>query len=228
MTTTAQDITVLKLYANGRPADFIATATQLPINRVQAIATEHGWPDQAKMAEALAELTREAAPRVPVREDDTRTLRVVADPIPAAVSTPAVRRDQGTTAARPTPAPPAAPGPSVDELVRACARSESKRTQARGVKLAALVDDIRAALRAERETAEAKAAREKARAAAVAEVKRLEKALAEARAKAVAAGAPGGERGGPRPCPECGDQLASPQALGAHRRHKHGIAGGQA
>lgn len=123
----------------------------------------------------------------------------------------------------PTTKPAVPPAPSIDELIRACARSDFKRTQALGVKLAQVAEKARAALRAERETAEVKAKRERERTAAVAEIKRLEKALAEARAKATAAGRPGGTRGGERICEECGRQLANGQALGAHKRHTHGI-----
>lgn len=122
----------------------------------------------------------------------------------------------------PTPGPGSPAAPSIDDLIRACARSEYKRTQALGVKLAQTAEKARAALRTELEAAEAKAARSAAVAAARAEVKRLEKALAEAKAKAVAAGAPGGARGGPIPCPTCDREFASPQALGAHRSRLHG------
>lgn len=122
-----------------------------------------------------------------------------------------------------TTKPPAPPAPSIDELIRACARSEYKRTQSLGVKLAELSEKARAALRSERESAEVKAARSKEIAAAQAEVKRLEAALKAARAKASAAGAPGGARGGPHICPECDHELANAQALGAHRAHKHGF-----
>lgn len=135
---------------------------------------------------------------------------------PAVTVTPAVRL------VTPAPTGTTNTAPSIDELIRACARSEYKRTQALGVKLAETAEKARAALRSEREAAEIKAARSKEIAAARAEVERLEKALAEAKAKAVAAGAPGGARGGPHNCPECGQQLATGQALGAHRARKHG------
>lgn len=131
-------------------------------------------------------------------------------------------RPPAPVAAPPVLKPVPSPAPSIDELIRACARSEYKRTQGLGVKLAELAEKARAALRTEREAAEAKAARSKEVAAAQAEVKRLEKELAAAKAKAVAAGGSGGARGGPRPCPECGHEFATGQALGAHRAQKHG------
>lgn len=149
-------------------------------------------------------------------------------PIPG-LSTPAVRRPTPPPALAVVPPVKAdaqvaqvAEAPAVDELIRACARSDSKRTQALGVKLADLAEKARAALRTEREAAEAKAARSKEVAAAQAEVKRLEKLLADAKAKAVAAGASGGARGGPCICPECEQGFSSAQALGAHRSRKHG------
>jgi hypothetical protein len=130
-------------------------------------------------------------------------------------------RPAAPPATRPTATTTSAP-PAIDDLVRACARSEYKRTQTLGVKLADIAEKARTALRAEREAAEAKAARSKEVAAAQAEVKRLEMALAEAKKKAVAAGAPGGARSGPHNCPECDQGFGSAQALGAHRARKHG------
>lgn len=104
-----------------------------------------------------------------------------------------VARQQTTgvgSASRPVPAPPAlAPPvngsaePTIDALVNAAARSTSKRTQALGVKLAALATVVRDRLRDERAAAEAKAREAEVRDAAAAEVAALEAKLAEARAK---------------------------------------------
>lgn len=213
-------LTVLKLLTKGRTPAFVADATRLPLAEVVTVAEAHGWPDRAKLLVVVNDLTLDlGAPDLPVREPTPLPSR----PAPTAVTTP----PRGPVA--PVPGgthngATASPGFTVDELVRACRRSEHKRTQALGVKLTELAERISATLGTERADAEAKARRAAEREASQAEVKRLVKALAEARAKAVAAGAPGGVRGGECTCPVCGHQLANPQALGAHKRHKHGIA----
>lgn len=205
----------MKLLAAGRPLPFVAAATGLSGDAVSEIGGEHGWPDRDRLRDAARVLTVQCADRIPER-----------------AHTPPPSRPVSTPAA-PQPALPVPGGTlngtgagnglfTVGELVRACRRSEHKRTQALGPKLTDLAEKIAAALRAEREGAEIKAQQSAKRVAAQAEVKRLTKALAEAKARAVAAGAPGGSRGGPRPCPECGTQLASAQALGLHNRHQHG------
>lgn len=206
--TNTDELTALKHLAAGRSIPFTATAAGLDTATVDAYATAAGYPNTVRVKARIAEL---------LAAGDT--------PIP-------VRAPEAAPRLRPVPAPPATraatPGPSaltVDELVRACRRSEFKRTQSLGVKLTELAEKITAALRAERETAEDKARRAAEREAAQAEVKRLEKALTAARANAVAAGAPGGVRGGERICSVCDAHLANGQALGAHKRHKHGIAG---
>lgn len=219
--SASDSLTVLKLLAKGRPPTFVAKATGLSEPFVERFATEHGWPDQVKISAAIdnllgAERTAEIPVRAPVpsRPAPTRPASTPGVPSPAPGGTP-----NGTTSTQ-RHDPPAF---TVDELARACRRSEHKRTQALGPKLTELAERITTALRAERETAEAKAKRDAERAAALAEIKRLEQALAEARAKATAAGAPGGVRGGARTCEICGHELANPQALGAHKRHKHNI-----
>lgn len=219
--STADHLAVLKLLVKGRPPAFVAEATGLTQPRVQAIADANGWPNREKLADALTDLMLDemSGQTIPARAPDP-TPPPSRPALKPATSTPPAHAPvpggtlNGSTAAAPT----------VEHLAAACKRSESKRTQALGVKLGDLAGKVTAALRDERLSAEAKAKRAEERTAAQAEVKRLEKALAEARAKAVAAGAPGGIRPGARTCEVCGDQLANAQALGAHKRHKHGIA----
>ena len=218
--SASDTLTVLKLLAMGRPPVFVAKATGLSEPFVERFATEHGWPDQLKISAAIGKLVGDQrAEEIPVRTPEpSRPSPPAAAPQPR--PQPALPTTGGTPNGIRQGTPPA---PTIEELVRACRRSEHKRTQNLGPKLTDLVEKITAALRSELETAEAKAKREQERAAALAEIKRLEKALADARAKAVAAGHPGGTRGGPKTCPECGEVKDNPQALGAHRRHKHGI-----
>lgn len=210
--TNTDELTVLKHLAAGRSVPFTATATGLPVPAVNLFATAAGYPDIDRVQARIAELLAAGDTPIPVRAPEAAPrLR----PVPAP---PDPQRERAHPAATP-------PAPTLEELVRACRRSEFKRTQSLGVKLAELVEKVTGALVAERESAEVKARRAAEREAAQAEVKRLEKALAAARAKAVAAGAPGGTRGGERTCPVCDAGFPSPQALGAHKRHKHGIPG---
>lgn len=214
--SNTDELTVLKLLGIGRSLAFAATAAGLDLAAVTRFATAAGYPDEAVMKARVEELLSEAQVPIPMREPEAAppvetTPRVALRPVPS----PAPSASSKSTA----------PAPTLEELVRACRRSEFKRTQSLGVKLADLAEKVTAALHAERESAEDKAQRAAEREAAQAEVKRLEKALAAARAKAVAAGAPGGTRGGERTCPVCDAGFPSPQALGAHKRHKHGIPG---
>lgn len=144
-------------------------------------------------------------------------------PIPASLSTPAVRRAISTPAAS---APAAVAGVAPDALlalVRACQRSELKRTQALGVKLAALVEQVTVALRGEREAVEAKAKQAEEQATARAEVARLTKQLAAAKAKLRGSAAAGvDEAAGHLACGHCGDLFASAQGRSTHITRKHG------
>jgi hypothetical protein len=155
------------------------------------------------------------------------------------------------SAPRPVPAPtppPATPvtgggaEPTLDALIAAAGRSQSKRTQALGAKLGELAGVVRQRLRDERDAAE-KAERENAaREAAVAEVAALEAKLAEARAKLGGKGRGGsgpvrrhrGEAGrlvaekysGTKPCEKCGkpDLTTLPGPRGAHMKRCTGGA----
>lgn len=219
---TADKLAILKLLDKGRPPAFIARATDVPEGMIQALADGLGWPalDHQTIHTEIAGLELEMRGAIPTRQPDTLTSR----PAPRAVATTAPRSPVAPVPGGTLNGAPARPAFAVDELVRACARSGHKRTQGLGVKLAELAEKITAALRAERQAAEAKAKRSEELLAAQAEVKRLTQALSAARAKATAAGAPGGARGGPHTCPVCEMELANSQALGAHKRHKHGIA----
>lgn len=99
--TAADTLTVLKLLAKGRPPEFIADATRLPIGYVQSIADKHGWPDGQRVQSAVDNLgLLAAAPRIPVREPTTSR----PSPTPAALD--------------PRPALPAAGGTPTEQLQR--------------------------------------------------------------------------------------------------------------
>lgn len=214
-------LATVKLLAKGHPVSVVAAAVGAKPAEVSEVGGANGMPDKELLRAAAKRLSAELQDTIPATElapfpPASRPTARSAHPAPT--TGPA---SGGTYNGAPTPRPAL----TVEELARACKRSEHKRTQALGVKLTELAERITTALRSEREAAEMKAKRSEELAAAQAEVKRLTKALAEAKAKATAAGAPGGVRGGARECPECGKQLANPQALGAHKRHTHGIAG---
>ena len=221
MNAGPKTLAALKMLAAGREIRHVQELTSFTSEEVRAIADANGYPDLDKLAKAVNDLNVSLAQRdaLPTRDHPVPP-RPSPPPAPARPAEAPAAGGALNGGARPTPPQDAI---TVDALARACGRSEHKRTQNLGTKLTELAEKITAALRGEREIAEAKAKRDQERAAALAEIKRLEKALAEARAKATAAGAPGGIRGGARTCEVCGDQLANPQALGAHKRHKHGI-----
>lgn len=214
--TDTEVITVLKLLGKGRPLEFITAATSLPISRVQAIADKYGWPDQQKITAAIAGLDQ-AATRIPVRAapEPARGARSTnhgpSTAIPPSLVTPAVRRDL---------APP--PGPTVDELVRACRRSESKRTQALGPKLAELAERVTAALRTERDTAEAKRQRAEEFAAKKAAVDKLAAQLAKAKAELRELKPTGvTEAALDFACEQCGDVFSTSSGRARHITRKH-------
>lgn len=153
---------------------------------------------------------------------------VAVAPIPSGLSTPAVRRAISTPPAAPATVPGAAPAApnglfTVEELVRACRRSESKRTQALGPKLTELADRITAALRGEREAAEAKAKQAEEFTARKAQVDRLTKQLADAKAALSGLKPPPGDTEASLSfaCSECGDRFTTSQGRSLHGRRKH-------
>lgn len=138
----------------------------------------------------------------------------------------------GPSPVRSVPAPPTATpdatppaGPTVDQLVKACARSDAKRTQALGPKLIELAEKITAALRAERFAAEAKAKQSEEFAAKKAAVDRLAKQLAAAKAdlrKVKPAASASAAGGGEYSCEDCDQTFSTPQGRGAHGFRAHG------
>jgi hypothetical protein len=151
-------------------------------------------------------------------------------PIPANLSTPAVRRPTpppALTVVPPAKEPEVVQGFTVNALVQACARSEHKRTQALGTKLLELADKATAALRAEREAAEAKAKSAEEFAAKKAAVDKLARQLAAAKAElrgikptAERAGDPAGEFA----CDQCDRVFGSSPGRARHVTRTHGGA----
>lgn len=217
---TTDTLTVLKLLAQGRPPAFIAQATGTAIGYVQGIADSHGWPDPDRVQAAVEHLVREASvPRIPVRAPEHHPQ----------TSRPALRPATSTPPA-PSPAPggtsngaPAGNGLfTVGELVRAAGRSEHKRTQALGVKLSDLAEKITAALRAERDSAEAKAKQAEEFTAKKAHVDRLKKQLADAQA-ALRELKPSGvtEAALDFACDVCADVFSTSSGRARHVTRKH-------
>lgn len=129
---------------------------------------------------------------------------------------------------RPVPVPPApvtpvagAAEPSVDTLIAAAARSQSKRTQALAVKLTDLATVVRDRLRTERETAERTAREKEERERAQAEFDELQARLAELRPKLrVSRAGSGGTRRAAKP----GGSIACSKGCGKTFRDRRGIA----
>lgn len=230
--TDTDTLTVLKLLAKGRLPAFVADATGLPIGRVQSIADEHGWPERARISAAVEDLVLDAAaPRIPVRDvpvlsrpAPTRPASTPGAPSPVPGGTPnGVARTPHHVAPDLSNKVDSAPlSPTVDELVRACRRSELKRTQALGPKLTELAEKVTAALRVERETAEAKAKQAEEFAAKKAAVDRLAKKLAEARAdlrKLKPSGVT--EAALDFACGDCGDVFSTSSGRKRHITRKH-------
>lgn len=227
MTTTTDTLAILKLLVKGRPPSFVAMATDQNETFVEALATQHGWPDRQKLADAIAVLEIDATTAaIPTREEPP--------PIPAGLTTPAVRRGDGprSTVHRPSTGDVSkqvskelASGPpplTVDEIVRACRRSESKRIQALGTKLAEAADKATTALRAEREVAEAKLKKAEEFAAKKAAVDKLAAQLAKAKAE-LSALKPSGvtEAALDFACEQCGDVFGTSSGRKRHVTRKH-------
>lgn len=223
--TAADTLAVLKLLVAGRSIDFVADATGVDAKLVLKFAETHGWPDKTKLNAAVAQLENGAATAIPVRAPAPHLVAKTPHP---QTSRPATTPAQPRPAPGPAPggtyngAPPPRPPLTVDELVRACRRSESKRTQALGPKLAELADRVTTALRTERETAEAKAKQAEEFAAKKAAVDRLAKQLAEARA-ALRELKPSGvtEAALDFACEDCGDVFATSSGRARHHTRKH-------
>lgn len=218
---TTDKLTALKLLEKGRPASFIATATGLPEGLIVALADGLGAPvmDRAALRTEIDGLELLMRTALPTREPA---------PLPP-TSRPAPKPATSTPPAH-APAPGGTPTNgtirtelTVDELVRACRRSEYKRTQALGPKLTELADRITAALRDERQAAEAKAKQAEEFTAKKAQVDRLAKQLADARAQ-LRELKPAGvtEAALDFACGTCGDLFTTSQGRGLHTRRVHG------
>lgn len=208
MSAGPKTLAALKMLAAGRPIAYVQATTGMPTANVEAIATANGYPDLDRLAANANALTAKLAQRDALPE----RAPAVVTPLPSRPSPPAA----------PRPALPVAggtpPAPSADELVRACRRSEFKRTQALGPKLAELVERITTALRTEREAAEMKTKQAEEIATKKAAVDKLTKQLAAAKA-ALAAVDPGSalEFG----CDVCGDSFATSSGRARHTTRKH-------
>lgn len=168
----ADKLTILKLLAGGRDADFVAQAVGTSRDDVVLVATAHGYPDVQKMAWAVDVLTKQ------IDEEH-------------ATSGPAARANGGLVArpgTRPAPVParpgerPGEPTPTVAALIAQGNKSERAATRRLAEKVADLLERLDAAVRVEqaerREAAERAAAEAKVRS----EIARLEAELAAKRA----------------------------------------------
>lgn len=212
-------LAVVKLLACGRQVHFVAHATRLTPDQVTQIAGEHGWPDRDRLRSAATELTKTATPGIPERAP-TLTHPIPKRPAPPPpLPRPAPPAPPAPSAAAPTPEPPLR---VVEDLIRACRRSEHKRTQALGPKLETLADKITTALRSERRAAEANAREAAEFTAHKATVLALGKQLADAKAALRALKPTAVTEGAPQhPCPECGALFTTSQGRALHTVRKH-------
>lgn len=181
--THATRLTVLKHLAAGKSVEVVGAIMKLSRFEIIDIASEHGYPDVAKMAQAVADITRniESAERDElIHRPHAGTEAAAARPVPrsAAVPTPppVPRPAPPAAAARPTTTPaPVAPavsngapeGPQIltqpDELravINAGKQSSSKRVQALTNRILDELARLKEAIQAEQ--AKAEAARRKA------------------------------------------------------------------
>jgi hypothetical protein len=140
---------------------------------------------------------------------------------PAGTAQLAAVNDTDTTAGTPLP--------TIEQLLAAAQRSPSRRILALADKVNAVVTDLRARLREERETAQARQeiAELEDRLAAV-KAKLRSRAAPTTNAQDAAAPAPEGSGEFACPDPDCGQSFDTPQGRGAHRAHKHGYRRGGA
>lgn len=175
------------------------------------------WPQcSAARCTCLRYRPPAAAPAAPPAAPLARRLSAV-EPIPSALATPAVRRNDDHVA-------PAVPTPTVDELARALLRSENKRTKALAPKLLELAEKCRAALRSEREAAEAKARAAEEAAAAKAKVEKLQKQLAAAKAELRRTKSAAGDDGEVVYCEDCGEKCKNEAGRKIHAARKHPVS----
>lgn len=231
--TPATRLTVLKHLAAGKNAELVGAIMKLSRYEIIDIASEHGYPDVSKMAQAVETITRniENADR---DELASRPLagpeHSVPHPAPRPAAVPPARPQQPAVARPATPPPPAAPaaagvrgGPQVltqpDELravINAGKQSKSKRVQALTDRIIDDVARLKAAIQAEqakdeaaRRKAEQKAAAARAR-AAERDALQKKKSELEAELAAVKARLRGGKTATSKPA--AGSSSSSPPA----------------
>lgn len=168
--TPATRLTVLKHLAAGKNAELVGAIMKLSRYEIIDIASEHGYPDVSKMAQAVETITR----NIENADRDELASRPLAGPehsaprpAPRPAAVPPARPPQPAVARPATPPAPAAPaaagvrgGPQVltqpDELravINAGKQSKSKRVQALTDRI---IDDV-ARLKAEQKAAAARA-----------------------------------------------------------------------
>ncbi|PSK96680.1 Lsr2 protein [Haloactinopolyspora alba] len=182
----AAKITILKMLASGRDAEFVASAVPdagLTASGVEHLGAEHGYPDRDKLAWAVDILEkqklREARAEVPPAKASAPARRVHAAETTGFQNTASDVNHDRLDSSRREPAPPA-----VDELIAQARESGKARTRNLGARIEGLVDDLRRRLDSEEEEARQAAEREAERTAALEEVRRLEEQLEAARKKA--------------------------------------------
>lgn len=228
--THATRLTVLKHLAAGKSVEVVGAIMKLSRFEIIDIASEHGYPDVAKMTQAVEDITRniETAERDelahrPHAGTETVTARPAPRPSGVPTSPRAPRPAPPATPARPAAiAAPVAPttvngsqnGPQVltqpDELravINAGKQSSNKRVQALTNRIIDELDRLKQAIQAEQAKAEAarrkaeqKAAAARAR-AAEREALQKKKADLEAELAAVKAKLRGGKTTSAKPAP---------------------------
>ena len=187
--THATRLTVLKHLAAGKPADLVAKIMKLSRYEIIDIASEHGYPDVAQMAQAVAHITREieAADREELAARPLAVPETTASRPVVTTTSPARPERSGTTA---VPASGQQVLTQPDELrvvINAGKQSKSRRIQGLTNRIIEDLTRLKEAIRAEqakvedaRRKAEEKAAAARARAA---EREALEKKKAELEAE---------------------------------------------
>lgn len=194
----ATRLTVLKHLVAGKDAEMVAVIVKLSRYEVIDLASNHGYPDVAKMAQAVETIARN------IENSDREA--IAGQPRRASVSIPTPRRPVEATHPRPAAAV-AEPAPSgngrsqihtqsaeLRDVISAGKASKSKRTQALATRIVADVARLEAAIHAEqakveaaRRKAEQKAAEVRARSAERAALQKkraeLEAELASVKAK---------------------------------------------
>lgn len=175
--TDADKLTILKLLAGGRDADFVAQAVNMTRDDVVLVATGHGYPDVQKMAWAVDVLQKQV-------DDEARASiphSSVRPSAPRPLGAPAGPARPGT---RPAPVPDRADAGTVGlpALVAQGKKAQKAATRRLAEKVETLVEQLAGAIRdevtARREAAERAALESKVRS----DIARLEAELAAKKA----------------------------------------------